>query len=156
MNDEFGYYYYDRTQAWQSFTAGADGFLAAVQLLAYTENGTSWTATFEVRKGEGMSGVLLASQSVSGDGSQLRTFVLNTPLRQWEGEVFTFVLRNISTPITVRASGNKYASGRCMQHPSYDYNFKTWVLASDWAEEEWRGAVLRIAATAARSAAPII
>lgn len=137
-NDQFGYFFHDRSSAWQSFTAGMNGHLAAVQVYVYSTNGISWTATLEIRKGEGASGTLLASQTVTGDSvNQQRTFVLATPVRQTAGDLYTFVFRNASTAITVRATANNYAAGRC-HHGSYDYNFKTWVLASDWAEEEWR------------------
>ena len=137
-NDNFGYYFNNLSTAWQSFTAGTQGHLGAIQAHIYSTGGADWSATLEIRMGSGTSGSLLASQAVVGDGvNQPRAFVLEKPIRQTPDDVFSFVFRNASTGLTVRASADLYAAGRS-HHASYDYNFKTWLLASDWSAETWR------------------
>ena len=137
-NDNFGYYFNNLSTAWQSFTAGTHGHLGAIQAHIYSTGGADWSATLEIRMGSGTSGSLLASQAVVGDGvNQPRAFVLEKPIRQTPDDVFSFVFRNASTGLTVRASADLYAAGRS-HHASYDYNFKTWLLASDWSAETWR------------------
>jgi len=137
-NDNFGYYFYDASSIWQSFTAGMDGHLRAIQAHIYATNDAPWTATFEIREGQGTAGTLLASQTIAGDGvKQQRTFVLENPVRQVSGATYSFVVRNASTGLTVRASADLYAGGRS-HHANYDYNFMTWVLASNWSDPAWR------------------
>ena len=154
-NDNFGYYFYNSSSAWQSFTAGTNGHLAAIQAYVYATDDADWSATLEVRQGQGASGVLLASQTVTGDNTnQRRTFVLENPVRQTAGNQYTFVFRNASTGLTVRASANAYAAGQC-HHASYDYNFKTWVLASDWSEAAYRDASFTVDSTEIGTAAQL-
>ena len=153
-NDNFGYYFYNSSSAWQSFTAGTNGHLAAIQAYVYATDDADWSATLEVRQGQGASGVLLASQTVTGDTNQRRTFVLENPVRQTAGNQYTFVFRNASTGLTVRASANAYAAGQC-HHASYDYNFKTWVLASDWSEAAYRDASFTVDSTEIGTAAQL-
>lgn len=95
------YYHYNNNtlQPWQSFTAGEDGFLAAVQVHIFATSADSWSAVLEIHEGEGTAGHLLTSQTVTGDGvSQQRTFVLETPVRQHSGSVYTFIFRENHHP----------------------------------------------------------
>ncbi|NLF87062.1 MAG: hypothetical protein GX571_13265, partial [Lentisphaerae bacterium] len=48
-NDNFGYYFYNSSSAWQSFTAGTNGHLAAIQAYVYATDDADWSATLEVR-----------------------------------------------------------------------------------------------------------
>lgn len=137
-NDNFGFYFNHVSFAWQSFTAGTNGHLRALQAHIYSTDGADWSATLEIREGSGTSGTLLTSQVIVGDGvKQQCTFVMEKPVRQTSGDVYSFVVRNASTGLTVRASADLYLGGRSHNN-SYDYNFKTWVLASDWSEQSWR------------------
>jgi len=144
-NDNYGCYFPSRSSGWQSFTAGTNGHLGAVQLWLYSTGsdsgsagGNEWSATLRIREGEGMSGTVLAEQSITGDGvKQMRTFILETPVRQTAESIYTLCFESATTGLTVRASANVYINGR--SHSSgYDYNFSTYLLNSDWSEEEYR------------------
>lgn len=138
QNDNFGNYFNNQTTVWQSFTAGTNGFLTAIQAHIYATSEPAWAATLEIRQGSGVGGTLLTAQSVSGNNTnQERTFVLLHSIRQLEGEVYSFVVRDATVGITARASPDHYAGGRSL-NAKYDLNFKTWIVASEWSEAAWR------------------
>jgi len=145
INDNYGYYLLDRTSGWQSFTAGTNGHLGAVELYFYStgtntsySGGTNWSATLRIHEGEGTSGAILAEQPITGDGvKQRQTYILEMPVRQIAESKYTFSFEDATAGLTVRASTNSYTNGR--SHNSiYDYNFKTYVLDSNWSEEIYR------------------
>jgi hypothetical protein len=134
INDNYGYYLLDRTSGWQSFTAGTNGHLGAVELYFYStgtntsySGGTNWSATLRIHEGEGTSGAILAEQPITGDGvKQRQTYILEMPVRQIAESKYTFSFEDATAELTVRASTNSYTNGR--SHNSiYDYNFKTYV-----------------------------
>ena len=145
INDNYGYYFPSRSSGWQSFTAGTNGHLGAVELWLYSTGsesgsagGDEWSTTLRIREGEGTSGPILAEQPITGDGvKQRRTFILETPVRQTAENTYTFSFESATTGLTVRASGNVYTNGRS-HSSSYDYNFSTYLLDSDWSEEVYR------------------
>ena len=146
QNDHYGYYTYNTHGGWQSFTAGTNGHLGAVQLWLYStgsnsgnSGGGDWTAILRIYEGEGTGGRILAEQAISGDGLlQRRTFVIETPVRQAAGSQYTVSFGGSATHLTVRLSGNQYAGGTCSTGSAYDYNFMTYVITSDWSEEAYR------------------
>lgn len=146
QNNNYGYYTYNTHGGWQSFTAGTNGHLGAVQLWLYStgsnsgnSGGGDWTAILRIYEGEGTGGRILAEQAISGDGLlQRRTFVIETPVRQAAGSQYTVYFGDSATHLTVRLSGNQYAGGTCSTGSAYDYNFMTYVITSDWSEEAYR------------------
>ncbi|MEI7902456.1 MAG: hypothetical protein WCK89_19580 [bacterium] len=145
QNDHYGYYTYNTHSGWQSFTAGTNGHLGAVQLWLYSTGGSSgysgggnWSATLRIYEGEGSSGRILAEQPISGDGAlQRRSFVLDTPVRQTAGQKYTIYFGGSAVHLTVRMSVDLY-SGGYSANSGYDYNFMTYVITSDWSEEAYR------------------
>lgn len=160
-NENYGWYGFSYS-GWQSFTAGPDGFLGAVQLWLYSrgaESGNSgggaWTATLRIYEGEGTSGPILASQAISGDGLlQRRTFVLETPVRQTAGSKYTIYFGGATTQLTVRMSVDNYAGGTASWSDK-DLNFKTQVISSDWSEEAYRDTSFTTADTVISTAAQL-
>jgi hypothetical protein len=162
-NDNYGYYYSSIGSGWQSFAAGTNGYLGAVQLWIYStgaeagySGGTNWSATLSIREGEGTAGAVLAEQAISGDGVlQRRTFILDMPVRQTAGNKYTVTFGSSTTDLTVRVSANVYTNGRCAQNSGYDYNFMTHVISSDWSEAAYRDTNFTAAATVISNAAQL-
>lgn len=127
-NANFGWYL-SGWGAWQSFTAGTNGTLAAVQAYVYSYTGGLWTATLSIYNGEGATGAVLCSQSVGGDHvNQARTFTLESPVSLVASNQYTFYFHNYSAELTVRASTNAYARGRSSYSVDYDYHFSTYMI----------------------------
>jgi hypothetical protein len=143
-NEYYGWYGYAYS-GWQSFTAGTNGFLGAVQLWLYSRGagegnsgGGAWNATLRIYEGEGTSGQILSSQAISGDGLlQRRTFVIDIPVRQAAGSKYTVYFGSATVQLTVRMSVNNYVGG-IASWSDKDFNFKTHVITSDWSEEAYR------------------
>lgn len=146
INDNVGNYFLNLTSGWQSFTAGTDGYLAAVSLYVYSygagskySGGPDWTGTLAIYAGTGTGGALLASQPISGTGAvQLPTFFLDPPPKLAAGGVYTLAILNASAGLTFRASANLYAGGRCGFNAGYDLDFATYLMASDWSDAAFR------------------
>ncbi|MBP7829307.1 MAG: tail fiber domain-containing protein [Kiritimatiellae bacterium] len=127
-NANFGWYL-SGWGAWQSFTAGTNGTLAAVQAYVYSYTGGLWTATLSIYNGEGATGAVLCSQTVGGDHvNQARTFTLESPVSLIASNQYTFYFHNYSAELTVRASTNVYARGRSSYSVDYDYHFSTYMI----------------------------
>jgi hypothetical protein len=118
---------------WQSFTAGTNGALAAIQIWIYSGGqyggGGSWSGTLKIREGEGTAGAVLASQPIAGDGTfQMRTFLLETPVSLTASNQYTYSFENLTASVWTRGSGNVYAGGRGSWSTSYDYWFRTYMI----------------------------
>ncbi|NCC51899.1 MAG: hypothetical protein EOM20_11875 [Spartobacteria bacterium] len=127
-NYNFGYYMYGWT-FWQSFTAGADGQLAAVRAVVYARAGGDWTGVLSIHEGTGLSGALLATRAIAGaDGVQEQYFLLDAPVAVTNGGVYTYSITNVSVELAHRGSHDYYAGGAC-NWSGYDFNFSTYLLA---------------------------
>lgn len=151
-----GYVYNGYAAGWQSFTAGTNGFLGAVDLILYSTGGGDWTATLSIYEGQGSGGAKLSSQTISGTGAvQWNTYRMEAPVRQTQGSQYTIHFANVSTPLSVRVGADSYAGGRCSQSSGYDYRFQTHVITSDWSEEAYRDTSFTAADTVISNAAQL-
>ncbi len=151
-----GYVYNGYGAGWQSFTAGTNGFLGAVDLILCSTAGVNWTATLAIYQGQGTAGTKLCSQTISGSGAvQWNTYRLEVPVRQTQGSQYTISFANASTGLTVYVTADAYPGGRCSQHSGYDYRFHTYVVTSDWSEEAYRDTNFTASATVISNAAQL-
>ncbi len=111
---------------WQSFTAGMSGALTAVSVVM--GGSCNWTGTLSVYSGEGVSGTLLSSQSISGDSSiVVRVFVIQSPAPVTAGGKYTMRIVTDSGTAWMMTTSDVYAGGRSSQSASADYTFRTFV-----------------------------
>lgn len=119
----------------QSFTAGSGGLLCQLDMLMFVSmNGTG---TLNIFKGEGISGPLLASQSVTvnvpGNVSVWQTWSLFSPPVVTEDSVYTFQFvpiqgGGIPDPYGVNVDLNDvYAGGVDISNPTGDLAFRTYI-----------------------------
>jgi hypothetical protein len=117
---------------WQSFTAGLSGFLTRVALQVSSPLGTSSSpGRIDILTGEGTSGAVLASQSVTYApvASAFQTFTLSAPPMVQSGTQYTI---RFSAPVVTLAwvdlsTTNTYSGGRADFGTNADYLFKTYV-----------------------------
>ena len=123
-------YYVSYSTSWQSFTAGTNGQLGAIQAYVYADGNDHWTGVLTLYEGEGTTGTVLSSQSVGGDGvNQLRTFTFETPPVLTESNQYTFCFSHCSGWITTRgASSDTYPHGRNNYATNSDYFFYTYMI----------------------------
>jgi len=118
---------------WQSFTAGADGTLTAVELLVGAHDGvTPWTATLSIYSGEGMGGTVLSTQTVSGDPAWAdRIFMLANPCAVTTGQKYTIVLDPDSVSVQWRfRAADVYGGGYSYPNTYFDFWFRTYLAGS--------------------------
>ncbi len=112
---------------WQSFTAGATGELAAVEVYRQID---AAPVTMSLYAGEGMGGELLASSTIGG-----------APVRQWQsaaafdppvpivsGNTYTIALSGSSIR-WIFAMTNTYAGGRASTNVAHDFFFRTYIIS---------------------------
>lgn len=118
---------------WQSFTVAANGFLTTVALQVNSPTyPSSSPGTIRIYTGQGTSGTLLATESVTWQPVGVNTFQTNAlsapPLLQ-AGTQYTirFGAPSMSAGWVSVHTGNPYAGGRADVNASYDYLFKTFT-----------------------------
>lgn len=147
-------YSWDRNvSAWQSFQAGASGFLGGIgmDLNSAPANGS---VDLNIYSGTGVQGTLLESTHLqwndsfySGGGGQWYTLQLDSPVELTAGSQYTFSFENLGADMQLRymdnTSMNAYANGEYMQQgyfegvtwdyqsgtTSGDMNFQTVMVA---------------------------
>lgn len=115
------------SEGWQSFTAGADGQLTAIDI------GRDFLAgrviTFRIYEGTGNSGALLASQSSTvppGDGFHRVHF--DSPATVVSGQTYTLDFDEPQQERWRIAGGNPYPNGVSSISPDFDFMFRTVVF----------------------------
>lgn len=106
---------------WQSFTAGADGFLCRVEIDCFNPQAGS---TLHVYQGAGTLGALLHTQSVDLV-ADVSTIDLDGPVAVTSGAVYT--IHFSATNAWRLQTGNPYAGGQGSINPDVDYWFRTYV-----------------------------
>jgi hypothetical protein len=115
---------------WQSFTVGATGTLAAVELNLGSYGGvTPWSATLRIREGEGTGGTILSTQVVRGDANVgPRIFPLATPFEVVEGQQYTIAISTMGVSLQWRIRvADVYAGGQSSYNAANDYWFRTYL-----------------------------
>lgn len=108
---------------WQSFTAGVDGELRAVDVGRSFSR--SQSVTFQIHAGTGYGGQVLATQtSLVPAGSGLHRVYFDSPPTLVKAQVYTLTFSAPSFFWWV-ASGNPYPNGRLDVSEFYDLNFRT-------------------------------
>ena len=117
---------------WQSFTAGADGELAAVQLFVGLYGGGRWSGTLKVFSGEGTGGGLLQSQTIVADGFAYRLFTLDTPVAVTSGSQYTVAITPSGGAVIdwKRNPNDAYAGGRFSYSATQDAYFITYLATT--------------------------
>lgn len=118
---------------WQSFTAGANGELAAVQLFVGLYGGGRWTGTLKIYSGEGTGGTLLHSQNVVADGFAYRFFALTNSVTVTSGSQYTIALTpSGGASIDWKRNPNEsYAGGRFSYSATQDAYFITYLATTE-------------------------
>jgi hypothetical protein len=118
---------------WQSFTAGISGRLMQVGLGHWSTPGASNTSgTISIYTGEGTSGTLLATTSVTfSNAIGLQLFPIPSAPQVAAGNQYTFRCMIPGAPnfawVLVDTS-DPYAGGRALSGATYDYVFRTYVV----------------------------
>ena len=118
---------------WQSFTAGVGGALTQVGVGHWnTPSGSSAPGTLSIYAGEGTSGTLLATTSVTfANVVGLQLFPIPSAPRVIAGNQYTFRVTIPGAPnvawVLVDTS-NPYSGGRAESGLNYDYVFQTYVV----------------------------
>ncbi len=118
----------------QTFTAGATGLLCEIDLLM--TNTMTGTGTLNIFSGSGISGTLLATESVNVNvpsGSVWQYWTISSPPSITSGSVYTFQFIPIQGGglpdpylIDLRDS-NVYSGGYHLAFPQFDLTFRTYV-----------------------------
>ncbi len=134
---------------WQSFTAGANGWLTRIDL--YTRGPidavTSSEVTVSVFEGEGISGALIGGGSyITQDPLDWKTCFLDDFAPVISGGVYTFRIEVPSAPRTWSGIStiNPYPLGRADANSNFDFRFRTYVssqIDTLTAISVWRGNV---------------
>ena len=109
------------TTCWQSFTAGASGFLSKVSM---DFKNCAGTGTLSIYRGQGNLGAVLTSQSFSVstiDNEIFQDFLLNSPVYVTNGNEYTMAFVCSSGTINEVVSPNFYPGGLYLF-----YNGSTW------------------------------
>jgi hypothetical protein len=148
------YYGWDRqVSAWQSFQAGASGFLGGIGMDLYSAQAYG-SVDLNIYSGTGVQGTLLESTHLqwndsfySGGGGQWYTLQLDSPVELTAGSEYTFSFENLGAnnqlSYTVNYSQNAYPDGQYMQQGYFwgetgdyhsgtadaDMNFQTVMVA---------------------------
>jgi len=116
---------------WQSFTVSQSGLLTKIELwVSSPTSPASSPGTIRIYAGEGTSGALLATESVSfGDPGEFHQFALSARPRVTAGNQYTirFSVASISVGWVYLSIANPYPGGRASVDSSWDYAFKTYV-----------------------------
>lgn len=117
---------------WQSFTAGRDGSLSAVELFTGATAGVSQTATLTIYAGEGTGGKQLARQTItiapaSVDGNAWQFFAFDTPVNVTAGSKYTWAISQYENIFVSYngGPGGDYGGGK--GDGISDYAFKTYL-----------------------------
>ena len=123
----------------QTFTAGATGLLCEIDLLM--TNTMTGTGTLNIFSGSGISGTLLATESVNVNvpsGSVWQYWTISSPPSITSGSVYTFQFIPIQGGglpdpylIDLRDS-NVYSGGYHLAFPQFDLTFRTYVNSPTW------------------------
>jgi hypothetical protein len=118
---------------WQSFTAGISGRLVQVGLGHWTMPGGSNTSgTVSIYTGEGTSGTLLATTSVTfSNVIGLQLFPIPSGPQVAAGNQYTFRCMIPGAPSVAWVlvdTTNPYAGGRAVSGATFDYVFQTYVV----------------------------
>ncbi|MDD2839615.1 MAG: hypothetical protein PHY80_00605, partial [Rickettsiales bacterium] len=122
-----------RSDAWQAFTPSMNGYLSQVDVYGML----SYSQTFYVYEGEGTSGTLLHTQSISfAGGNTWRSIVLSTPIHVTNGSKYTF--RIIAGTASDGWHSNWYYYGSIYSGGSSSiqdgFQFRTYTVPSPPAE----------------------
>lgn len=128
----YGSAYTESSTFWQSFTAGATGYISKIEL--WNSGQTSGTYTINIYEGEGISGTLIGgSQQISRDYDPYGyvTFNIVDVIPITSGAQYTFSLVINGGWQADLPGGNPYAGGMVFYagsaYPDRDTRFKTYV-----------------------------
>ncbi len=116
---------------WQSFTVGLSGGLTRLDLGVGSPIDGDSPGTLELYSGEGVTGLLLGSQSITlADVSNtIQQFELDEPVAMTAGEIYTYRLTvpDITVGFVDLHTSNPYDGGRASSNANNDYVFRTLV-----------------------------
>jgi hypothetical protein len=115
---------------WQSFTAGADGFLCRIEINCFNPQAGS---VLRVYAGGGTLGALLHTQNVDLV-ADVSTIDLDAPVAVSSGAVYTIRFQDANAWRLM--TGNPYAGGQGSINPDVDYWFRTYVGDAPIAVDE--------------------
>ena len=113
----------DNSTYWQSFEAGMDGDLSAINIYFFTSYGE--TTSIRIYQGVGLSGTELAVGTISK--SSTVTWNLDSPIPISNGSNYTF---SITDGSGLRFGSTNYSGSSNFSGGSYDMKFQTFVTNS--------------------------
>jgi len=121
-------YTFGADTVWQSFTAGANGTMSAVELYIGSESYLPWSGSLYLRAGEGTGGTLFSSQIIAGNGYEPRVYPLETPFAVTSGTKYSIVVApSGGVELRWRVSFNNVYAGGSFMGNSFDTYFRTYL-----------------------------
>ena len=115
---------------WQSFTAPVSGTITSFDIGA-TDGFTPSSVSFRIRDGEGASGTILYSGTITiGTTTQYYTATISSPPSITAGNKYTIEFSSVATVGYAVASGDPYSGGRSSEGASQDLQFSITYNAS--------------------------